>query len=237
MKAAGTFDAARSQAARAVADARKALDDWQAANGVRSIIEGWIPSAHKGIGAWQPVDDAPTVLTEACVSALPPVRRSDRRPPTTPPAGRSTSGCCRRWRRTSASAASPASTIAPPTRSAASSATTTAAAHGGGSTLASPDCDGAFDLERVDTAVPARLAVRPVGHRQPAGDDPDAEPGGTGGAGTGAAGRTLLAGPGRAAAVPASADRRQGGDWRLDGRRPDLLLRNPADHHHRLFRC
>ncbi len=65
MKAAGTFDAARSQAVQAVADARKALDDWQAANGVRSITEGWVPSAHKGIGSWQPVEDAPAVLTEA----------------------------------------------------------------------------------------------------------------------------------------------------------------------------
>lgn len=65
MMAAGTFDAARSQAVQVVADARKALDDWQAANDIRSITEGWIPSAHKGIGSWQAVDDMPAVLTQA----------------------------------------------------------------------------------------------------------------------------------------------------------------------------
>jgi len=65
MKAAGTFDAERNNAAQALADARRALADWQAQSGVRSITEGWVPSEHKGIGSWQPVEDAPSVLTEA----------------------------------------------------------------------------------------------------------------------------------------------------------------------------
>lgn len=65
LKAAGIFDAERAKAAKAVADARQELADWQADNGVRSITEGWVPSVHKGIGNWIPVENTPPVLTEA----------------------------------------------------------------------------------------------------------------------------------------------------------------------------
>jgi hypothetical protein len=65
LKAAGAFEGERAKAEQAVTAARQALDEWQATNGVRSVSEGWIPSTHKGIGSWQPVEDTPQTLTEA----------------------------------------------------------------------------------------------------------------------------------------------------------------------------
>ncbi|WP_137940367.1 hypothetical protein [Chitinivorax sp. B] len=65
MKQAGQFEAAWQTAKALVAAKRQALDAWRQANGVRVFEEGWVPSAHPGVGSWQEVEDAPTTLQEA----------------------------------------------------------------------------------------------------------------------------------------------------------------------------
>lgn len=62
----GQFDLRRAQADSSLVAARKALEDWQVAHGVRAFKEGWLPGAGARIGGWRELpDEAPQKLEEA----------------------------------------------------------------------------------------------------------------------------------------------------------------------------
>lgn len=59
----GTFDAERAAAVADLTAKRAQLQAWRDANGVDSVLEGWIPSALPRIGSWGPVEETPTTTT------------------------------------------------------------------------------------------------------------------------------------------------------------------------------
>jgi hypothetical protein len=62
----GRLTDTRSAAQQAVADARKALQNWQVERGIRSFKEAWVVGAHEGLGEWRELlDETPQQLDEA----------------------------------------------------------------------------------------------------------------------------------------------------------------------------
>lgn len=53
------------------AEAHGRLVDLAASHGVEVRLEGWVPGAHPGIGAWRPVEETPDTVEEAIAPLLP----------------------------------------------------------------------------------------------------------------------------------------------------------------------
>jgi hypothetical protein len=65
MIAQGAYQANLSAAKHKLAAAREELGEWRDANGVISILEGWIPGAFEKIGSWQIVEETPQQIVES----------------------------------------------------------------------------------------------------------------------------------------------------------------------------
>jgi hypothetical protein len=65
MKAAGTYDTRLTELRARLADARQELVLWKSASGAVPVLEGWVPTRFKNVGAWQVVDETPQDVTEA----------------------------------------------------------------------------------------------------------------------------------------------------------------------------
>lgn len=66
MKADGSLEAQRAKVQADLDQARADLFAWQDKNGVAALYEGWLADPKRpGLGAWQPVEEAPQVLEEA----------------------------------------------------------------------------------------------------------------------------------------------------------------------------
>jgi len=65
MIAEGYYQANLRAAKDKLAAARQELGEWRDANGVISILEGWIPGAFEKIGSWQVVEETPQQIVES----------------------------------------------------------------------------------------------------------------------------------------------------------------------------
>jgi hypothetical protein len=65
MIAEGAYQANLRAAKEKLAAARQELSQWRDANGVTSILEGWIPGPFEKIGSWQIVEESPQQIVES----------------------------------------------------------------------------------------------------------------------------------------------------------------------------
>ncbi|HEX5084952.1 MAG TPA: hypothetical protein VFY40_23160 [Blastocatellia bacterium] len=65
MIAEGAYQANLRAAKAKLAAAREELSQWRDANGVTSILEGWIPGPFEKIGSWQIVEETPQQIVES----------------------------------------------------------------------------------------------------------------------------------------------------------------------------
>jgi hypothetical protein len=63
----GAYQANLRAAKEKLAAAREELGQWRDANGVTSILEGWIPGPFENIGSWQIVEETPQQLVESAM--------------------------------------------------------------------------------------------------------------------------------------------------------------------------
>lgn len=67
MIAEGAYQANLRAAKDKLAAAREELGEWRDANGVISILEGWIPGSFEKIGSWQIVEETPQQIVESAM--------------------------------------------------------------------------------------------------------------------------------------------------------------------------
>ena len=68
----GSLEQQRAAARQALAQARKALEDWQLERNVRAFKEGWFAGEHDGTGEWRElIDETPQQLEETWVRLFP----------------------------------------------------------------------------------------------------------------------------------------------------------------------
>lgn len=68
----GTLEQQRTQAQKALTEARGALEAWQLQRGVRAFKEGWVAGEHEGTGEWRElIDETPQQLEESWVRLFP----------------------------------------------------------------------------------------------------------------------------------------------------------------------